>query len=266
MGRIGLLCVLTLLLACGGDGEQGADRGGDNNGTKDAASGMDRDAGVGADPCADANVCHVNATCTPDGADVTCTCKDGFTGDGEECADVDECAGASPCGDNAACRNTEGGFECDCAPLFGQDGDNGGGCRPLCDIALEDEDKCASDGAVCEIIGGQGNCRRCDSSHIGDGVSCAFDMMCDDLGCAGFASCEVGGGGARMCVCPSGYTGDGVSACDNIDECTDGGHTCDEATSDCIDTNGSYFCACKAGFEGNDCINIDECADDKLNN
>ena len=37
-----------------------------------------------------------------------------------------------------------------------------------------------------------------------------------------------------------------------MDECTYGMHTCDDSTrADCINTNGSFTCACKEGYIGN---------------
>jgi PKD repeat protein len=69
------------------------------------------------DHCAeDTHTCDLNATCTPSAVDpkgYICTCKVGFSGSGEECADVDECAaGNDSCGESQSCVNTEGSFVC----------------------------------------------------------------------------------------------------------------------------------------------------------
>ena len=35
----------------------------------------------------------------------------------------------------------------------------------------------------------------------------------------------------------------------DVDECTDGTHNC-HANGDCLNTDGSFTCACKPGFQG----------------
>jgi hypothetical protein len=47
---------------------------------------------------------------------VSCTCRDGFAGDGHTCLDIDECAqGTDLCDrEHGSCANTEGGYTCDC--------------------------------------------------------------------------------------------------------------------------------------------------------
>lgn len=85
---------------------------------------------VDVDECKQAtSPCHADATCTnktpeeaPDG--YTCTCNQGFTGDGHSCKDIDECAtNNGGCPDGAACVNTRGSFSCGCqAPLVGEAG------------------------------------------------------------------------------------------------------------------------------------------------
>ncbi|XP_068736624.1 protein kinase C-binding protein NELL2-like [Montipora capricornis] len=46
----------------------------------------------------------------------------------------------------------------------------------------------------------------------------------------------------------------------DIEECSIGNHTC-SSDAECINTNGSYNCSCKAGFvgDGRNCSDIDEC-------
>lgn len=64
-------------------------------------------------PTCATTTCDPNATCAePDGAPV-CSCKAGFTGDGETCADVNECTtAANTCAAGNACVNAPGGFDC----------------------------------------------------------------------------------------------------------------------------------------------------------
>ena len=52
----------------------------------------------------------------------------------------------------------------------------------------------------------------------------------------------------------------------DIDECTfDDLNKCSD-NSDCINTDGSFICACKEGYYsiGDECFDVDECSSDKL--
>lgn len=60
--------------------------------------------------------CDSNATCSnaPAGS-YSCTCKDGYAGDGKTCTDVNECeTGDYQCGANEICSNTIGTYTCVC--------------------------------------------------------------------------------------------------------------------------------------------------------
>ena len=55
------------------------------------------------------NSCDRNAQCTNTKASFSCTCNDGFTGDGHRCYDINECvSGRHKCSANSMCINISG--------------------------------------------------------------------------------------------------------------------------------------------------------------
>ena len=65
---------------------------------------------------AELNDCHIYATCANTVGSFTCTCKDGFAGNGSTCTDIDECQleQDNNCHANATCANAVGSFKCTC--------------------------------------------------------------------------------------------------------------------------------------------------------
>ncbi|XP_041372511.1 signal peptide, CUB and EGF-like domain-containing protein 2 [Gigantopelta aegis] len=59
-------------------------------------------------------LCDIHADCTDTPESYTCTCRDGYTGDGRSCTDIDECLVQTSCGTNADCNNTDGSYTCTC--------------------------------------------------------------------------------------------------------------------------------------------------------
>lgn len=70
-------------------------------------------------------------------------------------------------------------------------------------------------------------------------------------------------GAVTTCFCHLGFTGNGLH-CEDVDECAiPQAHNC-SANSVCVNTLGSYACACKDGFRltpGLGCVDVDECAE-----
>ncbi|XP_078579047.1 uncharacterized protein LOC144863579 [Branchiostoma floridae x Branchiostoma japonicum] len=68
--------------------------------------------------------CHEEATCEDTTFSFTCTCNDGYTGNGFTCTDVDECEDMylSHCDAQATCTNTVGSFTCSCNEGYFGDG------------------------------------------------------------------------------------------------------------------------------------------------
>ena len=88
-----------------------------------------------------AAICSSTASCANTAGNFTCTCIQGFTGDGVTCAgetakamirigrfmcrhlDINECAdGSNDCSANATCTNTLGDYTCACDQGYSGDG------------------------------------------------------------------------------------------------------------------------------------------------
>lgn len=90
--------------------------------------------------------CSEDADCANElDAGFTCTCKDGYEGDGVVCDNIDECfEGTDNCSENATCTDTIGSFECDCN--LGYNGD-GVTCTPR-PLSLDDVSSTITSGAL----------------------------------------------------------------------------------------------------------------------
>ena len=155
------------------------------------------------DPCKPNNTCDKNARCQRiDGFNYSCTCNDGFTGNGKNCTNIDDCASSKaycnnndttstetcpPCQNNATCHDMILTFNCTCLPGF--------------------------DGQFCGH-----NIDECNSTN--------FEYSCD----IEHSDC-IDGVNNITCECHRGFTG---WLCDtNIDDCAD--NPCDEPNGRCID-------------------------------
>lgn len=89
-----------------------------------------------------------------------------------------------------------------------------------------------------------------------DGLTCRIKHLCDVDTCE--HQCVMGGSG-YSCKCPEGFKLDANQRnCSDIDECQS--QACEHHL--CVNTRGSYTCACKDGYEMVDgkCSDMDECA------
>ncbi|MBU1218553.1 hypothetical protein KKF34_04020 [Myxococcota bacterium] len=92
------------------------------------------------------------------------------------------------------------------------------------------------------VVGVELNPDRCDDGGFVPGDGCSAD-------------CRVEPG--YVCVSnPPGAT----SVCSDINECTEGTHTCDTNAS-CINNTGSFTCTCNPGYSGDGytCVDVNEC-------
>ncbi|XP_040133496.2 LOW QUALITY PROTEIN: uromodulin [Ictidomys tridecemlineatus] len=114
--------------------------------------------------------CHSNATCTENGVVTTCSCQEGFTGDGLVCADLDECTipGSHNCSTNSSCVNTLGSYACVCADGFRLS--PGQGCVDVDECAEPELSRCHAL-ATCVNVEGSYVC-MCPEGYGGDGWHC----------------------------------------------------------------------------------------------
>jgi alpha-tubulin suppressor-like RCC1 family protein len=200
--------------------------------------------------------CHAFAICNNTTGSYTCTCVDGYAGNGVTCTDVDECATAlHNCDPNAACLNGGGSFQCVCNEGFTGNGET---CADIdeCDLGTDDCDP----NATCNNTTGSFEC-VCNDGFAGNGTTCADVDECATGGhdCDPNAACN-NTIGSFECTCNGGFTGDGVT-CTDIDECVNRTDNC-SLNATCQNTIGSFTCTCNSGYTGNGvtCEDVDECA------
>ncbi|XP_022809266.1 fibulin-1-like [Stylophora pistillata] len=143
-------------------------------------------------------------------------------------------------------------------------------CRNWCTM----EDRCKSinmgpSGEKDKVL-----CQLSDSDHLqhlndlksmagfmyrGTENKCCFNV------CYNNATCLVGfTNKGYKCLCPPGYTGEHCEK--DVDECTTNTPDCD-VNAECSNTEGSFNCSCKVGFngDGKKCTDVDECTTDAHN-
>ncbi|KAK7789041.1 hypothetical protein R5R35_010542 [Gryllus longicercus] len=152
-----------------------------------------------------------------------------------KCEDVNECMeGTHECSPGELCLNEEGGFS----------------CTPVCSVGYK------VDPITSQCIDVDECHEKLDTCH------------------KPYESCQ-NTNGSFICVpaanCPSGYRRTQEGRCEDIDECADGTHLCNQSEF-CINERGAYRCqprprsiSCSPGFKShatlNTCVDIDECSE-----
>ncbi|XP_028410753.1 uncharacterized protein LOC114533436 isoform X5 [Dendronephthya gigantea] len=170
------------------------------------------------DECCRGAFCSVYSTCSDSLGSFNCSCKEGFSGNGVNCADIDECKmGRDTCNAQASCVNTNGSFSCSCN--IGYNG-NGKLCSDINECFLK-PDICVNPNATCLNTPGSYVC-SCPIGYTGDGTFCIDINECD----TGTHNCDnpfratcINTEGSFTCVCKEDYTGDGQT-CELISRCT----------------------------------------------
>ena len=155
-----------------------------------------------------AHLCFAPETCINADEGVSCSCLQGFEGDGFNCTDVNECL-ANPCDVRASCTNAIGSFSCECNTT-GFAG-NGFVCSDVdeCGRSMHD---CQPEVGVCTNLEGSWSC-ACAAGYRGDGqTNCTNIDECAEAldNChETWATC-VDTNGSFVCECLPGYGGSGV--------------------------------------------------------
>jgi hypothetical protein len=248
------------------------------------------------DGCADPrNACHADAVCEdlpppagPGKDGRTCSCNEGYVGDGESCVDADACAPADadpypgfPCQRGfAVCEDlpppaglSREGRVCTCEAGYG--GPTGDECAPLDACAST---KCDPNAACTDMPApfpddASGRLCECNAGYEGDGETCVDVDACAAHPCPLDATCvdapapADASPGSRECVCKTGFGFDG-DGCVETDACLDhpcGAHAvCTDLFAPAPNSPSGRECACEPGYERDDvrgdvCVDIDAC-------
>ena len=142
------------------------------------------------DECATGtHTCSSSAICTDTFGSFTCTCNEGFQGNGKVCNDFNECVYSSSCpSESSNCVNTKGSFLCECKKGFYLDGDS---CT-ACPAKSTTPSSGAEDASSCSI---------CAAGYYGEPSSTTGCSPCP------FASTSSDGTLSESgCECVPGYT------------------------------------------------------------
>jgi len=198
--------------------------------------------------CSDPNYC-VNGQCRNTEGGAICTCNLGYVSKTDTyCGDIDECSEENPpCEFGGTCVNTAGGYSCICKPGF------------IFDPVTRDCTDVRTSHCFAELDTTDNRCTTTNSLNVSKSICC----------------CSMNAGWGDPCeLCPdkkskeflyycpkgAGYNREDkdINECEhNLGKCTNG---------KCINTDGSYMCACDEGYKPNpnnknECVDVDECSE-----
>ncbi|KAI3362951.1 hypothetical protein L3Q82_011622, partial [Scortum barcoo] len=215
--------------------------------------------------CSDVNECETGqhdcsefAQCVNMIGSHSCFCLSGFMGDGKNCSDFDECQVQNRgCHPVASCTNTPGSFLCACPP--GTKG-NGFDCQDVneCEQNSTLPHNCSAQ-ALCRNTNGSYIC-QCQDGYQGDGFVCEDVDECQlATTCNKNMTCS-NTPGSYTCSCMLGLPYD-EGTCVSEDTCLNASGVC-HPLAKCHPYQGSFYCQCKDGYEGDgtECWDVDECS------
>ncbi|CAG5082670.1 Oidioi.mRNA.OKI2018_I69.PAR.g10179.t1.cds [Oikopleura dioica] len=235
--------LLLFLAGVQGQSASGTASNGANAGIQNLSFGFER-----ASRCAvGTHNCHEDAVCTfRRGAfSFQCTCRNGYTGDGEHCEDVNEClTGRHDCTDNEACINTVGSYHCKATK---------GGSRTIGAACYDGTHACVSTATCVPDNNEKGYDCMCFEGFGGNGFK--YDTGVGMPGCTDVDECAV----YNTCnqlgqKCVNTYGSFVCSALpDPFHVCTAGAHECHEMAICIPDASKKrgYDCECVSGYKGN---------------
>merc|ERR1719457_490162 len=246
--------------------------------------------------CQDINDCDLeenpcgNGICTNTPGGFQCTCPDGYKlkDDGKMCEDIDECASddLNDCDEaGMTCRNMIGSYKCLCPPGYRRLGKS----MTCVDKNECDESRVCTNG-VCENLDGTFRCicnegyiydeenKLCLDTRQGLCYAAVHQRHCEVTSTTGLmftkaeCCCNRGKGWGDQCEeCPHPGTADFMELCphgpgfdpvgEDVDDCKVIPGLCSHGT--CINTLGSFRCACDHGYEPSRskqaCLDVNEC-------
>ena len=241
------------------------------------------------DECLSNTACGSNSICINSVGNYTCECQSGFEGDPYTgCADIDECR-LNPCGKGTKCTNLIGDFQCQCEKGLKGDPYSTAGCHhnwdsqthsvekprggkggniisPGGDLCPGGEDISCGRNARCQALSSGYAC-ACKNGFSGNPYKECFDV--DECQSKSLHKCGVGAVCINLspgyrCDCPTGYSGDGRFSCEPIDVKTVCSSDFDCTNNAVCSSTGT--CLCRTGFiaEGSQCIDINECLNERI--
>uniref|UniRef100_A0A8C9TA92 Notch receptor 2 n=1 Tax=Scleropages formosus TaxID=113540 RepID=A0A8C9TA92_SCLFO len=199
----------------------------------------------GALQCLDATKpCVNNATCiTFKNGTGHCRCTPGFLG--EYCHHRDPCH-PGYCLNGGNCSSSWSGVPgsptCSC-PL----GFTGQNCQTPQNSACYPNNPCAN-GGVCSLL--SLDKYKCHCPPGWTGSRCLQEDSCISNPCANGGTCNTLSGGKFNCICSKEYQG--LHCLNDTDECAQSPDVCYNGGV-CVNTLGSFYCSCPAGFTGRNC-------------
>ena len=188
-------------------------------------------------PCMFGNL--VRGTGTPlNMSTCTCQCYDGFTGDACDTIEHEDCTTYTPCQNGGVGFRDIDGCACNCTPAVGYDGN-------YCHLDINEcENTPCLNGGICHNTEGSYRC-ECPRGYFGNDCE---TRACTRDNCGANKVCVGSETDPNHCVddCPLGLQG--VNCTQDIDECSDNTHRCQENSEcenrDMTKTNIPYRCIC----------------------